>query len=129
MDNEQVINKLFTALTGIYPAWKAAYPTMENLNEAKRQWLIAFKDEELDRWEYVERGLKEARQDTNRFLPSVGQFIDWCRWNEQRDNPVWFLERVNKEQKNMILAERKKQGLPCGKYDTLTIEDLSKCQN
>jgi hypothetical protein len=124
--SEQVINKIFIELAAIYPAWKNAFPNQQALDECKRQWMKAFKENGLDQWEYIERGLKEARADKNPFLPSVGQFVDWCRWNEQRDNPVWFLKGMDDKQRNLILIERKKQGLPCGKYDNLALEDLSK---
>jgi hypothetical protein len=100
--SEQVINKIFIELAAIYPAWKNAFPNQQALDECKRQWMKAFKETELDKWEYIERGLKEARADKNPFLPSVGQFVDWCRWNEQRDNPEWFMKGLSEEQKNMI---------------------------
>jgi hypothetical protein len=126
---EQVINKLFVELASIYPAWKQAFPNQQALDESKRQYMKAFKEEGLDSWDFVERGLKEARRDTSPFLPSVGQFVDWCRWNEQRDNPVWFLKDVGDEQVREIISARKKLGLPCGKYDNLAIEDKTNVKN
>lgn len=126
MSAENIINNLFKQLAGIYPAWRNAFKSTEEIDNAKKQWLIAFQEVELNQVEWIERGLKEARQDTSPFLPSVGQFIDWCRYDEKRDNPVWFLKGLGEEQKMQIIAHRKKQGLPCGEYDKLAIGE-DKC--
>ena len=76
---ESIINKLFFELKGIFPAWKNAFEDQAHLNEAKRQWLKAFMEVELNQWEWIERGLSKARQANTPFLPSVGMFIEWCR--------------------------------------------------
>ena len=92
---EVIINRLFTELKGIYPAWKAAFGNQAELDEAKRQWLKGFIEAELNQWEWIERGLSKCRQQDTPFLPSVGMFIELCRI-EQPTPYQLEMDRVNK---------------------------------
>ena len=71
---------LFTRMSAIKPGWENAFRgDQEKLNSARREWLTAFKDNAINTVEMLERGLFKARQDPNPFLPSIGQFVDWCK--------------------------------------------------
>ncbi|WP_271270509.1 replication protein P [Aliamphritea hakodatensis] len=72
------INKVFKALQSVSPAWKAAFPSSEALNEARRSWTKAFIDAGLSDMGMIELGISRARQDPSDFFPSPGKFIAWC---------------------------------------------------
>ena len=72
------INWLFEELAGTFPAWKSAFDSQQSITTAKRIWFEALSENKIKRSE-IEQGLREARKSTNPFLPSVGQFIAWCK--------------------------------------------------
>ena len=72
------INWLFEELAGTFPAWKSAFDSQQSITTAKRIWFEALSENKIKRSE-ISQGLREARKSTNPFLPSVGQFIAWCK--------------------------------------------------
>ena len=72
------INWLFEELAGTFPAWKSAFDSQQSITTAKRIWFEALSENKIKRSE-IEQGLRMARKSTNPFLPSVGQFIAWCK--------------------------------------------------
>lgn len=75
---DQFINWLFDELAGTFPAWKSAFDSQQAITTAKRIWFEALSENKIKRAE-IQTGLKQARKSTNPFLPSVGQFLEWCR--------------------------------------------------
>ncbi|PMH45967.1 hypothetical protein BCU68_09230 [Vibrio sp. 10N.286.49.B3] len=75
---EMIVNQLFAQLQGLYPAWRQAFATTEEMNNAKRAWVKAFIERGITRIEQIQLGLSAARHDTNSFIPSAGQFCNWC---------------------------------------------------
>ncbi len=76
-----IINKLFSDLKAIFPAWRSAFPS-ENFEEnAKREWTKAFIEGGIRNTQQIELGLKKARKWGEPWFPSVGQFCDWCKPN------------------------------------------------
>lgn len=75
---DQFINWLFDELAGTFPAWKSAFDSQQAITTAKRIWFEALSESKIKRSE-IQTGLKQARKSTNPFLPSVGQFLEWCR--------------------------------------------------
>ena len=78
-DDKAFINQLFLELAGIFPAWKQAFDGDEGVRAAKRNWMLGLIDQKITKLEQVEAGLSYARKQTTPFLPSVGQFIEWCK--------------------------------------------------
>ena len=72
------INWLFEELAGTFPAWKSAFDSQQSITTAKRIWFEALSENKIKRSD-IEQGLRMARKSTNPFLPSVGQFIAWCK--------------------------------------------------
>lgn len=72
----EIVNKLFKQL-------KAACPAMfhtlnhNDENSTKRQWIIGFIENGI-KPAMINAGMRIARQQSNPFMPSVGQFIGWC---------------------------------------------------
>lgn len=75
----QVFNELFKQLRATFPASMANIKTQEDLNEFRRQWVLAFSENGIRTIEQVNAGMKIARQQEIPFLPSPGQFIKWCK--------------------------------------------------
>lgn len=74
----QIINGLFVQLTAAFPA-SLVNRSQEDLNEIRRQWVLAFKENGINTMEQVEAGMRIVRRQERPFLPSPGQFIKWCR--------------------------------------------------
>ena len=72
------VDQLFTALTGIFPAWSQAIKTSSHAMTAKREWYQALTDEQITPDEMT-AGLRKARTTQSQWLPSCGEFIGWCR--------------------------------------------------
>jgi len=70
---------LFLELAAIFPAWKQAFDGAEGVKIAKRAWMTGMLEDGINSIAQVKAGLKKARQSTNPFMPSVGQFISWCK--------------------------------------------------
>ena len=72
----EIVNKLFRQLRAACPAM---FRTLNNDDEnaVKRQWIIGFIENGI-KLEMINAGMKIARRQNNPFMPSVGQFIEWC---------------------------------------------------
>ncbi|MFL1475418.1 replication protein P [Pseudomonas grimontii] len=73
------INDLFTELRLIRSAWRQAWPDKETYRAAKVQWMQAFLDEGIRTQGQIEFGMIKARKQVSDFIPSPGQFIEWCK--------------------------------------------------
>ena len=78
-DSYQVINLLFKELESIFPNFMRAWPTEEILETAKINWLLAFVEANVNSMRHLQIGLKKARHHPKSWIPSVGEFIQWCR--------------------------------------------------
>lgn len=74
----KIINGLFVQLTAAFPA-SLVNRSQEDLNEIRRQWVLAFKENGITTIEQVDAGMRIVRRQERPFLPSPGQFIKWCR--------------------------------------------------
>lgn len=74
----QVINGVFSQLLATFPAG-LINRTQEELNEIRRQWVLAFMENGITTLEQVKAGMRVARRQEKPFLPSPGQFVAWCR--------------------------------------------------
>ncbi|HAS1030673.1 TPA: phage replication protein [Enterobacter cloacae] len=74
----QIINGLFVQLAAAFPA-SLVNRSQEDVNEIRRQWVLAFKENGITTLEQVEAGMRVVRRQERPFLPSPGQFIRWCR--------------------------------------------------
>ncbi|XHX46217.1 hypothetical protein O1Q83_01064 [Lonepinella koalarum] len=49
------------------------------LKRIKQQWILGFQEQGVNNFEMVKCGMREARAKPNGYLPSVGEFIAWCK--------------------------------------------------
>lgn len=73
------INDLFKELRLIRSAWRQAWPDQDTYRAAKVQWMQAFLDEGICTQGQIEFGMVKARKQVSDFIPSPGQFIEWCK--------------------------------------------------
>lgn len=77
----QVINSVFSQLLAAFPATTANRDQTE-MNEIRRQWVLAFRENGITTMEQVAAGMRVARRQERPFLPSPGQFVAWCKAEE-----------------------------------------------
>ncbi|MGX1904003.1 replication protein P [Enterobacter asburiae] len=75
----QVFNKLFNELRAAFPASMANFREQRDLDEFRRQWLLAFQENGIHSMAQVDVGMRVARSQVRPFLPSPGQFVAWCK--------------------------------------------------
>ncbi|WP_267958456.1 replication protein P, partial [Haemophilus influenzae] len=75
---EETINWLFNELKSIFPGWRAAFETEADYLSAKKTWLRVLVREKITRPQ-LENGICEAEKSLDKFLPSVGLFVYWCK--------------------------------------------------
>ena len=80
----KVIDDLFVRLKGIFPAWRASWPTEAEEGAAKREWLAMFVAAGINRLEQIQHGVRMAREysrggaNERGYLPTPGMFVKWC---------------------------------------------------
>lgn len=79
VDDAKFIGMLFSQLKDVFPAWRAAFPTIESEAGARREWALGLIDANCTTREQISRGMRKARQHAQPWLPSVGMFIEWCK--------------------------------------------------
>ncbi|WP_311969328.1 replication protein P [Pseudomonas baltica] len=73
------INELFKELRSIRSAWRQAWPDKETYHSSKRQWFQAFIEAEVCTPGQIAFGMSQVRKHPGDFIPSPGQFIEWCK--------------------------------------------------
>lgn len=74
-----LVNKIFHSLKAIFPAWASAIRDQDYLNQAKAEWLKGLIENGITADYQIEAGFVKARAHNSPFLPSIGQFIEWCK--------------------------------------------------
>lgn len=74
----KVINNVFSQLMAAFPATTANRSQAE-MNEIRRQWVLAFRENDITTMEQVAAGMRVARRQERPFLTSPGQFVAWCK--------------------------------------------------
>ena len=75
----EVINQLFEKLTSIFPAFKQAWPSDTEFENAKGMWRRAFVLAKIRDVEIIKKGLDALLLQDSPFIPSPGQFIALCK--------------------------------------------------
>ena len=78
-DDRKIINRLFESLTAMFPGSQSQLSDPEMVRTMKRTWLQAIVANGVATEDHIRRGLLNASKHTSPFLPSVGQFIAWCK--------------------------------------------------
>ncbi|HBR2411217.1 replication protein P [Klebsiella pneumoniae] len=82
---ERLVDALFSNLKQVFPASvSTAWRNPNDEAAAKRQWIAAFAENGIHNKQQLSAGMKLARASGSPFLPSPGQFIEWCKQGEHR---------------------------------------------
>ncbi len=73
----QMINVVMKVMMSVKPAWRTSFKTEDEINGYKQELCHAFIENKLT-FKQIESGSKKVRQCPSPFMPSVGQFIQWC---------------------------------------------------
>lgn len=79
LEAQQVVVSLFRELKAIFPAWRNAWPSGDDEAAARRSWIKAFAAAGLRNLDQIRYGVERCRQSASPFMPSVGEFIQWCQ--------------------------------------------------
>lgn len=74
---ETLVNDIFERLTASCPVLLST--PEKQLAVMKKQWILGFAENGITTFELVKRGMAKVRSKPNGFLPSVGEFIAWCK--------------------------------------------------
>ncbi len=78
----KVINNVFSQLMAAFPATTANRSRAE-MNEIRRQWVLAFRENDITTMEQVAAGMRVARRQERPFLPSPASSSHGVRLNWQ----------------------------------------------
>jgi hypothetical protein len=73
-----VVNQLFKDLFSVNPAWKVSIGNDEDISNCKRQWISAFKENNITSIELLRKGMVKMRARSSPFFVSPGEFIAMC---------------------------------------------------
>lgn len=79
---ESVMNDLFKKLAASCP--KLLTMTEDQLNTLKKQWIYGFVENGINTIEQIQDGMRAVRAKENGYLPSVGEFIAYCKQGERK---------------------------------------------
>lgn len=100
---KQILDFTFNSLIASKPAWRNGFRDKEETIAYKKQLGVAMAEHGIDTSEKLAGGLAYARSVESPFMPSVGEFIGWCKdVNHEREHAQAIEARTQR-----ILDERK----------------------
>ena len=72
------VNRVMKTILANSPAWSISLKGTGSIDDYRQQLVKAFLENNITQMMQVELGLKRIRKEPTNFLPSVGQFINWC---------------------------------------------------
>ncbi len=91
---EHCMNTVIKELRSIFPAWRNAIKTKQELDDVKRTWTKAFMENGIVSMTVVDKGLSVARECKTDFFPSAGKFISWCRGDDFQECFELFMSKA-----------------------------------
>jgi hypothetical protein len=82
MNNELFAAELIKQFSGIWPSLRATMRP-EDIFEYQVQMIKALTENGLNTQEAIVKGFKMARTEGGQYLPSVPEFVRWCRPDKQ----------------------------------------------
>lgn len=66
-------------MKAIFPAWAVAIKDPEIESQARQEWLKGLIENGINSDQQINAGLAKCRAHNSPFLPSIGQFVTWCK--------------------------------------------------
>jgi hypothetical protein len=79
----RTVSRLLEQLKAVFPAWQRAYPTEEQQRSALAEWTRALVDAGCTSREQLQLGMRVARSKPHPWIPSTGEFIQWCQFTPE----------------------------------------------
>ncbi len=95
MTNEQFAAELIKQFSGIWPSLRATMRP-EDILEYQVQMVKALAENGLNTPEAIQRGFKLARSEGGQYLPSVPQFVRWCK-PDKKSRQQYFIALPSQE--------------------------------
>lgn len=73
------MNQVFKSLKAIFPAWLQAISDPDIEAQARSEWMKGFIENGINSDLQISAGLAKCRTHNSPFLPSIGQFVTWCK--------------------------------------------------
>lgn len=74
-----IFNELFKQLRAAFPASMATVREQGQIDELRRQWTLAFRENGITTIEQINAGMRHARRQESPYIPSPGKFVSWCK--------------------------------------------------
>ena len=94
MNNETFAAELIKQFAGIWPSLRATMKP-DDIFEYQVQMIKALTENRLNTLECVQQGFRKARTEGGQYLPSVPEFVRWCKV-EQKEQCHNLLPRLEK---------------------------------
>ena len=94
MNNELFAAELIKQFAGIWPSLRATMKP-DDIFEYQVQMIKALTENRLNTLECVQQGFRKARTEGGQYLPSVPEFVRWCKV-EQKEQCHNLLPRLEK---------------------------------
>ncbi len=94
MNNEQFAAELINQFSGIWPSLRATMRP-EDILQYQAQMITALTETGLNTPEAIQQGFRKARTQGGQYLPSVPEFVRWCKV-EKKEQCHNLLPRLEK---------------------------------
>ncbi|MEH6451215.1 MAG: replication protein P [Oleispira sp.] len=94
MNNETFAAELIKQFAGIWPSLRATMKP-DDIFEYQVQMIKALTENRLNTLECVQQGFRKARTEGGQYLPSVPEFVRWCK-PERKEQCHNLLPRLEK---------------------------------
>ena len=94
MNNEKFAAELIKQFAGIWPSLRATMKP-DDIFEYQVQMIKALTENRLNTLECVQQGFRKARTEGGQYLPSVPEFVRWCK-PERKEQCHNLLPRLEK---------------------------------
>ena len=94
MNNELFAAELIKQFAGIWPSLRATMKP-DDIFEYQVQMIKALTENRLNTPEAIQQGFRKARTEGGQYLPSVPEFVRWCKV-EQKEQCHNLLPRLEK---------------------------------
>lgn len=89
----ELVDKLFEQMFGANPNLRGRFPTEQALMITKRQWVLGFAENGVNNIDQLREGMRQFRSNCQ-WLPSLSEFISWCKGNNYHRYGLPTLDEV-----------------------------------
>ena len=89
----ELVDKLFEQMCGANPNLRSRFPTEQALMTTKRQWVLGFAENGVNNIDQLREGMRQFRSNCQ-WLPSLSEFISWCKGNNYHSYGLPTLDEV-----------------------------------